>query len=86
MVKFDYFIFMSFVLLINVGVYFFSTSFSKRLFSLFSIVAILLLVIDLRVQESIILSDGLMFFIYIDPLFLLIGAIYKEFTSRQGEQ
>ncbi len=80
----DIFTLLTIVFVINIGVYLFTQRFTKKLFSLFSNIAIFLLLIDLRVQESISLSDGVMLFIYIAPIFLLINSLFKEFRVRQG--
>lgn len=80
----DSFTLLSTLFVINIGVYFFTKRFTKKLFSLFSVIAIFLLLIDLRVQESISLSDGVMIFIYAAPIFLLISSMFREFKVRQG--
>ncbi len=80
----DTFTLLSTLFVINLGVYLFTTRFSKKIFSLFTVVTILLLLIDLRVQESISLNDGVMLIIYVAPILLMINSIYKEFRVRQG--
>ncbi|EPZ50470.1 hypothetical protein M902_1450 [Bacteriovorax sp. BAL6_X] len=80
----DPFTLLSTLFIINIGVYLFTKRFTKKLFSLFTVIVIFLLLIDLRVQESISLGDGVMIFIYSAPIFLIINAIFKEFKVRQG--
>ncbi|MFG1500435.1 hypothetical protein ABMA70_09525 [Halobacteriovorax sp. XZX-3] len=80
----DPFSLLSILFVINIGVYLFTKRFTKKLFSLFTIITIFLLLIDLRVQESISLGDGVMIFIYSAPIFLIINSIFKEFKVRQG--
>lgn len=84
MLNIDTFTLLTIVFIINIGVYLFTKRYSKKLFSLFSNIAIFLLLIDLRVQESISLGDGVMLFIYAAPIFLLVNSIFKEFRVRQG--
>ncbi|MFG1493981.1 hypothetical protein ABMA75_10475 [Halobacteriovorax sp. ZH4_bin.1] len=80
----DSFTLLSTLFVINIGVYLFTKRFTKKLFSLFTIIAIFLLLIDLRVQESISLGDGVMIIIYSAPIFLITNAVFKEFKVRQG--
>jgi len=81
----DNFLFLSVLIMIGIGGYLFSESLLKRLVSLFIIILFLLVLLDLKIQQSggSIIGINLLLYILPIPIFLLI--VYASIKEKLAE-